>query len=127
MPLFGTSGWDDDLLLRHGGEYVEGAIFTAAFGLNSLYPETARFVYTYSRTYGEEPTVIAAQGYDAAGILLDAWTQASNPTRNRIARKLSSMGPWYGASGRCILGSDTETRISWPMMTVIDGEILGIQ
>lgn len=127
VPLFGTSGWDDDLLLRHGGEYVEGAIFTVAFGLNSLYPETARFVYNYNRTYGQEPTSISAQGYDAAGILLDAWDQASNPTRSRISRKLASMEPWYGASGRCILGSDTETRISWPMMTVIDGEIIGIE
>lgn len=127
VPLFGTSGWDDDLLLRHGGEYVEGAIFTAAFGLNSLYPETARFVYTYNRTYGQEPTSIAAQGYDAAGMILDAWLRASNPTRSRISRKLSSMQPWYGASGRCVLGSDTETRISWPMMTVTNGEILGIQ
>ena len=127
VPLFGTSGWDDDLLLRHGGEYVEGAVFTAAFGLNSLYPETARFVYTYNRTYGQEPTAIAAQGYDAAGMLLDAWEQVSSPTRSRISRKLSSMGPWYGASGRCVLGNDTEIRISWPMMTVIDGEILGIQ
>ncbi len=127
VPLFGTSGWDDDLLLRHGGEYVEGAIFTVAFGLNSLYPETARFVYNYNRTYGQEPTSISAQGYDAAGILLDAWDQVSNPTRSRISRKLASMEPWYGASGRCILGSDTETRISWPMMTVIDGEIIGIE
>jgi branched-chain amino acid transport system substrate-binding protein len=126
VPLFGTSGWDDDLLLRHGGEYVEGAVFTVAFGLNSLYPETARFVYGYNRTYGQEPTAIAAQGYDAAGMLLDAWAQASTPTRSRIARKLSSMGPWYGASGRCILGSDTETRVSWPMMKVVDGEIIGI-
>jgi len=126
VPLFGTSGWDDDLLLRHGGEYVEGAVFTVAFGLNSLYPETARFVYGYNRTYGQEPTAIAAQGYDAAGMLLDSWAQASTPTRSRIARKLSSMGPWYGASGRCVLGNDTETRVSWPMMTVIDGEIIGI-
>jgi branched-chain amino acid transport system substrate-binding protein len=126
VPLFGTSGWDDDLLLRHGGEYVEGAVFTVAFGLNSLYPETARFVYGYNRTYGQEPAAIAAQGYDAAGILLDAWDKASSHTRSRIAGKLSSMGAWYGASGRCVLGSDTETRVSWPMMTVIDGEIIGI-
>lgn len=126
VPLFGTSGWDDDLLLRHGGEYVEGAIFTVAFGLNSLYPETAGFVYNYNRNYGEEPTAIAAQGYDAASMMLDAWDQTSNPTRSRISRKLASMGPWFGASGRCVLGSDTETRISWPMMTVTDGEIIGI-
>ena len=127
VPLFGTSGWDDDLLLRHGGEYVEGAVFTAAFGLSSLYPETARFVYTYSRTTGEEPTAIAAQGYDAASILLEAWASTSSPNRNRIARKLSTMPPHYGASGRCVLGTETETRISWPMMTVVEGEIIGVE
>jgi len=127
VPLFGTSGLDDELLLQHGGEYVEGVVFTAAFGLNSLYPETARFVYTFNRAYGEEPTTIAAQGYDAACILLDAWENVSSPSRSRISRKLSSMSPWYGASGRCVLGSDTETRVSWPMMTVTGGEIVGIE
>ena len=126
VPLFGTSGWDDDMLLRHGGEYVEGAVFTAAFGLNSLHPTTARFVYTYNRAFGAEPTTIAAQGFDAAGVLLDAWQSVTNPTRSRIVRKLSSMPPYYGATGRCVLGSDTETRSSWPMMTVNDGEIIGI-
>jgi len=127
VPLYGTSGWDDDLLLRHGGEYVEGAVFTAAFGLSSLYPETARFVYTYSRTTGQEPTAIAAQGYDAAGIILEAWDSLSSPTRSRLARKLSSMAPYYGASGRCVLGTVSESRVSWPMMTVIDGEIIGVE
>jgi branched-chain amino acid transport system substrate-binding protein len=126
-PLFGTSGWDDDLLLQQGGEYVEGVVFTAAFGLNSLYPETARFVYTFNRAYGVEPTTISAQGYDAAGMMLDAWGSVPNPTRSRISRKLSSMDAWYGASGRCVLGSDSESRISWPMMTVTGGEIVGIE
>lgn len=127
VPLFGTSGWDDDLLLRHGGEYVEGAVFTAAFGLSSLYPETARFVYTFTRATGSEPTAIAAQGYDAASILLEAWSSTSNPTRSRIARKLATMPPYYGASGRCVLGTETETRVSWPMMTVVEGEIIGVE
>ena len=106
---------------------MEGAVFTAAFGLSSLYPETARFVYTYSRTTGQEPTAIAAQGYDAAGIILEAWDSLSSPTRSRLARKLSSMAPYYGASGRCVLGTVSESRVSWPMMTVIDGEIIGVE
>ncbi len=126
VPLFGTSGWDDDLLLRHGGEYVEGAVFSAAFGLSSLYPETARFVYTYRRATGTEPTAIAAQAYDAANILLEAWGSVSAPTRSRIARKLSSMTAHYGASGRCILGGVRETMASWPLMMVRNGEIIGI-
>ncbi|MCK7470334.1 MAG: hypothetical protein MZU95_05640 [Desulfomicrobium escambiense] len=43
-------------------------VFTAASGLESTRPETAGFVYTYSREYGQSPSMIAAQGYDAAGI-----------------------------------------------------------
>lgn len=126
VPLFGTSGWDDDLLLRHGGEYVEGAVFSAAFGLSSLYPETARFVYTYRRATGTEPTAIAAQAYDAANILLEAWGSVTTPTRSRISRKLSSMPAHYGASGRCVLGGIRETMVSWPLMMVRNGEIIGI-
>ncbi|PIE53296.1 hypothetical protein CSA37_01800 [Candidatus Fermentibacteria bacterium] len=127
VPLFGTSGWDDELLLRHGGEYVEDAVFTAAFGLSSLYPETARFVYTFTRATGNEPTSIAAQGYDAAGIILQAWESAGEPSRSRVLRKLASAGAYYGASGRCVLGSSSENRITWPMMTVIEGEILSVE
>lgn len=126
LPLFGTSGWDSNLLLRHGTDSIEGAVFTAAYGLESNRPETAGFVYAYRRAHGHSPSMIAAQGYDAAGIILDAW-HSRNRTREGIQRRLSEMGPWFGASGRSVLGSPTDTRVSWPMLTVREGEIIGIE
>ncbi len=126
VPLFGTSGWDSDLLLRHGSDAVEGAVFTAASGLESTRPETAGFVYAYSRKYGQSPSIIAAQGYDAAGMILDAWHTGSR-SREGIRTRLSQRGAWFGASGRCVLGSATDIRASWPMLTVREGEILGIE
>jgi branched-chain amino acid transport system substrate-binding protein len=126
VPLFGTSGWDSDLLLRHGSDAVEGAVFTAASGLESTRPETAGFVYAYRRKYDQSPSIIAAQGYDAAGMLLDAW-HAGSRSREGIRTRLSRMGAWFGASGRCVLGSATDIRASWPMLTVREGEILGIE
>ncbi len=126
LPLFGTSGWDSDILTRHGTDAIEGAVFTAASGLESTRPETAGFVYAYRREHGQAPSSIAAQGYDAADILLDAW-HMGNRTRDGIQRRLVSMGAWFGASGRCVLGSSTDIRVSWPMLTVREGEILGIE
>ncbi len=126
LPLFGTSGWDSDLLLRHGSDAVEGAVFTAASGLESTRPEAAGFVYAYNRKYGQTPSMIAAQGYDAAGMILDAW-DTGNRSREGIRSRLSQRGPWFGASGRCVLGSVTDVRTSWPMLTVREGEILGIE
>ncbi|MCK4807881.1 MAG: penicillin-binding protein activator, partial [Candidatus Aegiribacteria sp.] len=49
--LFGTSGWDDEILLEQGGEYVEGAVFPVSFGSGSMNPATARFSYFYEREY----------------------------------------------------------------------------
>ncbi len=126
LPLFGTSGWDNALLLRHGSDAVEGAVFTAASGLESTRPETAGFVYAYRRDYGQSPSIIAAQGYDAAGMILDAWHSGSR-SREGLKRRLEGRDAWFGASGRCVLGSSTVTRISWPMLTVREGEILGIE
>lgn len=126
LPIFGTSGWDSDLLVRHGGDSVEDAVFTAASGLESTRPETAGFVYSYSRKYGQQPSMIAAQGYDAAGVILEAW-HAGGRSRSGIQRRLADRGAWFGASGRCVLGSATDVRVSWPLLTVREGEILGIE
>lgn len=125
-PLFGTSGWDSDLLVRHGGDSVEEAVFTAASGLESTRPETAGFVYAYGREFGQSPSMIAAQGYDAAWIILEAW-HTGGRSRAGVQRRLAGRGAWFGASGRCVLGSSTDVRVSWPLLTVREGEILGIE
>ncbi len=126
IPMFGTSGWDSELLIRLGEEYVEGAVFTVGFGTGSLYPATARFVYNYSRMFDEDPTSIAAQGFDTADIFLDAW-EGRTHSRISIERALQSMRSHYGASGRCTLGTTSITRISYPLLTIIDGEIVSIE
>jgi branched-chain amino acid transport system substrate-binding protein len=126
IPMFGTSGWDSNLLIRLGEEYVEGAVFTVGFGTSSLYPATARFVYNYNRMFGEDPTSIAAQGFDTADIFLDAWDGRTH-SRASIERALQSMRPYYGASGRCTLGITSIARTSYALLTIIDGEIVSIE
>lgn len=126
VPMFGTSGWDSDVVLRLGGESVEGAVFTAAFGTGSLYPPTARFVFNYRRQFSEEPTLLAAQGYDAAGVLLAAWSSGCR-TRQAIEDFLRELDHYDGASGRITIGARTETRASWPLVRITGGEALGVE
>ncbi len=126
LPIFGTSGWDNELLIRLGEEYVDGAVFTVAFGTGSLYPATARFVYNYNRRFDTDPTSIAAQGYDTAELFLRAW-EGRTHSRSSIERALQAMRPYYGASGRCTLGTSSVARTSYPLLTIIDGEIVSIE
>jgi branched-chain amino acid transport system substrate-binding protein len=124
--LFGTSGWDDEILVEQGGEYVEGAVFPVAFGSSSINPVTARFSYFYEREYDASPTLLAAQGYDAAEIVLDSW-EGGTPSRSSLERHLEDLGVHFGASGICTIGQMSIPRSSIPLVTVTDGEILSVE
>jgi branched-chain amino acid transport system substrate-binding protein len=124
--LFGTSGWDDEILLEQGGEYVEGAVFPVSFGSGSMNPATARFSYFYEREYETLPTMLAAQGYDTAEIILDAW-EGRIPSRTSLENHLERLDIYFGATGMCTLGSVSIPRSAFPLVIVTDGEIISVE
>lgn len=124
--LFGTSGWDDEILVDQGGEYVEGAVFPVSFGSSSINPATARFSYFFEREYDSPPSLLSAQGYDAAEIVLDAW-EGGSPSRSSLERHLEDLGIHFGAAGICTIGQRSIPRSSIPLVTVTDGEIISIE
>jgi len=124
--LFGTSGWDDEILLEQGREYVEGAVFPVSFGSGSMNPATARFSYFYQRKHGEHPNILAAQGFDAAEMVLEALGGAA-PSRASLEEHLQGIQVYFGATGMCTLGNVSIPRSSYPLVTVTDGEIVSIE
>lgn len=124
--LFGTSGWDDEILIEQGGEYVEGAVFPVSFGSGSMNPATARFSYFYQREYDSLPTILAAQGYDTATIILTAWS-GRIATRSSLEDHLEDLDIYFGATGMCTLGNVSIPRSAFPLVKVIDGEIVSIE
>ncbi len=124
--LFGTSGWDDEILVEQGGEYVEGAVFPISFGSGSMNPATARFSYFFEREYDSLPTMLSAQGYDTARIILGAW-ESGVPSRSSLENHLESLNVYFGATGMCTLGNVSIPRSAFPLVKVIDGEIVSIE
>lgn len=124
--LFGTSGWDDEILLEQGGEYVEDAVFPVSFGSGSMNPATARFSYFYQRKYGQQPSILAAQGFDTAEMVLGAW-KGSIPSRSSLEGHLQGIQVYFGATGMCTLGNVSIPRSSYPLVKVTDGEIVSIE
>lgn len=124
--LFGTSGWDDEILVEQGGEYIEGAVFPVSFGSGSMNPATARFSYFYEREYDSQPTILAAQGYDTARIILNAW-EGRIPSRSSLENYLKNLDIYFGATGMCTLGNVSIPRSAFPLVKIIDGEIINIE
>ena len=124
--LFGTSGWDDEILVEQGGEYVEGAVFPISFGSGSMNPATAQFSYFFEREYDSQPTMLSAQGFDTARIILGAW-EGGVPSRSSLENHLESLSVYFGATGMCTLGNVSIPRSAFPLVKVIDGEIVSIE
>ena len=72
VTLLGTNGWNSPDLFRVGGKYIDGGIFVDGFFPGSTDPSVRSFVERYRNRYEEEPTLLAAQAYDTAQLILKA-------------------------------------------------------
>ncbi|MBI3597795.1 MAG: penicillin-binding protein activator [Nitrospirae bacterium] len=77
VTLLGTNGWDSQDLFRIGGKYIDGGIFVDGFFPGSAEPQVQSFVERYRNRYEEEPTLLAAQAYDAVSLVLRALQQGA--------------------------------------------------
>ncbi|NIQ12675.1 MAG: penicillin-binding protein activator, partial [Gammaproteobacteria bacterium] len=99
IQLLGTNGWNDEELPRLARQFVEGAVFTDSFFLRSSYPFIQDFVAKFFNKYGEEPTILEAQGYDVAGILLTLLNDSRVNSREELRRALAQLQNFPGVTG----------------------------
>lgn len=99
VQLLGPNGWNDVELPRLARQSVEGAIFTDGFFRHSDYPFVQEFVEHFFTQYNEEPTILEAQGYDIAGILLTLLNDSRIRSREDLRRALSQIPNYPGVTG----------------------------
>jgi branched-chain amino acid transport system substrate-binding protein len=99
VQLLGPSGWNDAELPRLTRQFVEGAIFTDGFFQHSSYPFVQEFVKRYFSQFGEEPTILEAQGYDIAGILLTVLNDSRVSNREELRRAIAQLQAYPGVTG----------------------------
>jgi len=73
VPAGGGDGWDSPDLVKIGGAAVEGGVFSTHFSKDDPSPKVQAFDAKYTAKSGEAPNCDVALGYDAAGLLLDAF------------------------------------------------------
>lgn len=99
VQLLGTSGWNDAGLPGSARQTIEGAVFTDGFFRDSSYPHVQSFVARFVEKYGAEPTLLEAQGYDVARILLEILDRRDILSREDVRRELARMPTFPGVTG----------------------------
>lgn len=97
--FLGGDGWEGNGLHRVGGKSLEGSYFSNHFAAEDKNPEVQAFVARFQARYHQIPTALAAVGYDAARVALDAIRRASPPTRAGIREALASTRNFPGVTG----------------------------
>ncbi|PKN12516.1 MAG: hypothetical protein CVU69_06970 [Deltaproteobacteria bacterium HGW-Deltaproteobacteria-4] len=99
IQLLGTSAWNSPELLERSARYVDGAIFTVGFYAGSDQPRVRDFVARYGERYGEEPSILEAQGYDLARLLIALLEGGKIRSRSELRSALAQVKNFPAVSG----------------------------
>lgn len=107
------------------GSSAEGIIFP--FATTPTNTEYTNFINEYKAKYGKEPSAYAAEGYDAAMILIKA-IAASNGTADSIKDQLFKIGNNYaGASGVITFDKNGDVQKPTVIKTIKDGKAVEVK
>jgi len=122
VPFAGGDGWESSELFKIGGDSLEGSFFTSHYSPSKKDPILRKFVSLYRKKYGVIPDALAALGYDAAQVLIEALKKSPdlNPItlRNAIASTLN----YKGVTGNITLDSNRNAVKSAVIYTIAKGK-----
>lgn len=107
LKFLGGDGWDSVELQASGGEAILGGYFCNHYNSKEDRPEIKSFLANWQKEYGSPPgTTMAALGYDAAKLMLDAMKRAAADgelTSKTLAAKIEDTVDFEGVSGKITL------------------------
>jgi len=101
--LMGGDGWDSEKLFELGGSAVEGSYFSNHYSPDDPNPRVQKFIAAYKKAYGSVPDSLAALGYDAAMVAVDAIKRAPSFDRAAIRDAIAQTKNFHGVTGSITL------------------------
>lgn len=116
VRLLGTNVWNTNELVRRGEKNVENALFVDASITTDANFKNSKFFKDYQKTYGEDPGVFEAQGYEV-GLMIRQVLAQGERSRLGLAQALSNLRNFQGLSGPMSMTAQRE--ISRPLTPYI--------
>lgn len=124
VQLLGTNAWNSSDLVKIGGRFVDGAVFVDGFFRDSKSPSVRNFVGNYLTHYHEDPSILEAQGYDAAGILLQLLDHPEVRSREGLRMALGQLRDYPGVTGLTAFSPARDAEKTLYLLQVRNGSIV---
>ena len=111
IPVLGADAWDSPVLVEVAGpQALNNTYFTNFYSVEDKNPISNNFVEAYKKEYGKTPDSMAAMGFDAANLLVDAIRRANSTESAKIRDALSATRNFQSVSGEMSL-NDTHDAV----------------
>ena len=123
--FIGGDTWDFGAFLDIGGAAVEGAAFSTFFANDVPINKTSEvFLKAFREEFKKEPSAVAALGYDAYLVIVDAITRAGSADPQKIRDALAQTKGLEGAAGVITINAERNADKDAVFKTVKDGKFV---
>jgi branched-chain amino acid transport system substrate-binding protein len=124
VPFIGGDGWEDEQLLKIGGEALNGCYYSTHFSSEDTAPAVVDFVKRYkARWNGEVPGAFSALGYDAVYVLADAIKRAGTTDGPKLRDALAATKNFNGVTGNTTINKDRDATKPATIIAIKGGKL----
>lgn len=127
VMLLGINGWYSPELISRAGHFLRDAIFIDAFYANSSSPEVRHFVDLFQNQHGEIPSILEAQAFDVASLLLATVDRPEIANRDDLRTALIQLDNVRGVTGTTGFNLDGEAIKQLNLLRVERGRLVEIR
>ena len=120
VRLIGTRLWHSPKLIEMAKNYIQGAVFSSGFAVESENPKVLGFVTDYKNNFGETPKILAANGYDTICLLKTIFAEDKLRTRDNLREALLEAPVFEGVTGSFSFDAEGEA-LKTPLLLTISG------
>ncbi len=119
MPFMGGDGWDSPKLFEIAGSSVNGNYISNHYSVDDQDPKVQDFISRYKARFNSVPDGLAAMGYDAALVLVDALKRTKSLSGGDLRDAIKATVKFPGVTG--VITIDEQRNASKPaVMLKID-------
>ncbi len=121
--LMGGDGWDSATLFELGGSALENSYFSNHYSVDDPAPKVQEFVAAYKKANkGQVPDGLAALGYDAAKVAIEAMRRAPDLSGPAIRDALAGIKDFAGVAGTISMDANRDAVKPAVVLQVAEGK-----
>lgn len=122
--LLGINGWNSPELISRTGRFLNDAVFVDAFYPQSNSQNVQHFVKLFRERYQTDPTILEAQAFDAATLLLRTVDRPDIRNRDDLRAQLHTVDNVNGVTGTRGFDADGEAIKKLNLLGVQRGHLI---